>query len=258
MKQITFYLDFVSPYAYLAFERLPEALLGLSYAVDYRPVLFAGLLKHHGQLGPAEIGPKRDWTYRQVLWLAHTHGIAMQMPVAHPFNPLPLLRLALACGGEGPSSMLRTGPSIGLRTGPSTTLRTGPSTELRTGPSTMLRTGLANRYVCETIFHHVWRGGADATDAKRLEALQQALQPRRDPASDEVKGELKSNTQEAIARGLFGVPTCAVDDKLFWGLDALPMLRAYLEDDAWFAGGDWDGASRVAAGVVRSRGRAAS
>ena len=55
MKEITFYLDFVSPYAYLAFEKLPEALQGLSYAVDYKPVLFAGLLKHHGQLGPAEI-----------------------------------------------------------------------------------------------------------------------------------------------------------------------------------------------------------
>lgn len=122
----------------------------------------------------------------------------------------------------------------------------------------MLRTGLANRYVCEAIFRHVWRGGADAADAKRLEALRRSLQPRRDPASDEVKGELKANTEEAIARGLFGVPTCAVDDKLFWGFDALPMLRAYLEGDPWFTGGAWDGASRVAAGAVRSRGQAAS
>ena len=66
MKRITFYLDFISPYAYLAFEQLPQALQGLSYAVDYQPVLFAGLLKHHGQLGPAEIAGKRDWTYRQI------------------------------------------------------------------------------------------------------------------------------------------------------------------------------------------------
>ena len=74
MKHITFYLDFISPYAYLAFEQLPKALEGLSYSVRYRPVLFAGMLKHYGQLGPAEIAPKRDWTYRQVLWLAHTMG----------------------------------------------------------------------------------------------------------------------------------------------------------------------------------------
>jgi 2-hydroxychromene-2-carboxylate isomerase len=223
MKQITFYLDFVSPYAYLAFEKLPEALLGLSYGVDYRPVLFAGMLKHHGQLGPAEIKPKRDWTYRQVLWLAHSHGIPMQMPAAHPFNPLGLLRLALACGGQDAAAAL--------------------------GP------GLANRYVCETIFRHVWRGGADATDAQRLEALRQSLHPPRDPASDEVKTELKANTDEAISRGLFGVPTYAVDDKLFWGFDSLPMLRAYLEGDAWFDSGAWEAAQQLPAGVSRvSRG----
>jgi 2-hydroxychromene-2-carboxylate isomerase len=205
MKQITFYLDFVSPYAYLAFEKLPQALEGLSYAVDYRPLLFAGLLKHHGQLGPAEILPKRDWTYRQVLWLGHKLGIPLQMPAAHPFNPLPLLRLALASGSQG----------------------------------------MANRYVCETIFRHVWRGGADAGDAQRLEALRQALAPTRDPAGGEVKAELKANTDEAIARGLFGVPTYVVDDKLFWGLDALPMLRDYLQGDAWFSGGDWDAATQL-------------
>jgi 2-hydroxychromene-2-carboxylate isomerase len=218
MKQITFYLDFISPYAYLAFEKLPEALLGLSYSVDFRPVLFAGLLKQHGQLGPAEIAPKRDWTYRQVLWLAHSHSIPMQMPAAHPFNPLPLLRLALACGGPGAA----------------------------------LGQGLANRYVCQTIFEHVWRGGADAADAQRLEALKQSLHPQRDPASDEVKADLKANTDEAIARGLFGVPTYGVDDKLFWGFDALPMLRAYLEGDAWFASGMWEAAQQLPTGASRA------
>jgi 2-hydroxychromene-2-carboxylate isomerase len=218
MKQITFYLDFLSPFAYLAFEKLPQVLQGLSYAVDYRPVLFAGLLKHHGQLGPAEIAPKREWTYRQVLWHAHTNGIPFQMPEKHPFNPLPLLRLAIACGEQG----------------------------------------LANRYVCETIFRHAWRGGADAGDPKRLEALTQSLSPKRDPMSDAVKGELKANTDDAIARRLFGVPTYEVDDKLFWGFDALPILRAWLEGDAWFAGGDWDTASQAGAGVVRAQAKPAA
>ncbi len=214
MKRITCWLDFISPYAYLAFEALPQALMGLSWQVEYKPVLFAGLLKHHGQLGPAEIGPKRDWTYRHVLWLAHRHGIPMQLPAAHPFNPLGLLRLAVACG-EG---------------------------------------GLANRHVCETILRHAWRSdGADAADAQRLQALAHLLQPARDPASDAVKAELKANTDEAIARGVFGVPTFAVDDKLFWGFDALPMLRAWLEGDAWFvAGGSWGAAVQVGAGVRRA------
>lgn len=214
MKRITFYLDFISPYAYLAFEALPEALKGLSYEVDYRPVLFAAFLKQHGQLGPAEIAPKREWTYRQVLWLAHRHGIPMQMPSAHPFNPLPLLRLAVACG--------------------------------------------ANRYVCETLFRHVWRGGADASDPARIEELKALLQPARDPAGDEAKSQLKANTDEAIARGLFGVPTYAVDDKLFWGFDALAMLRDDLEGGAWFLGGDWaaaaerPGLSRQGPGAVNA------
>ena len=215
MKHITFYLDFISPYAYLAFEQLPVALEGLSYSVEYRPVLFAGLLKHHGQLGPAEIAGKRDWTYRQVLWLAHRHGIPMQMPAAHPFNPLALLRLALACGSGG----------------------------------------AANRFVCETVFRHVWRGGDDASDPKRLEALAQLLSPARDASGDEVKSELKANTQQAIAQGLFGVPAYAVDDKLFWGFDALPMLRAWLEGDAWFTSGDWDRPAGVPAGASRNPAR---
>ncbi|EWS58967.1 DSBA-like thioredoxin domain protein [Methylibium sp. T29-B] len=89
MTPITFWFDPISPYAHLAFERLPQALEGCSYVVDYRPVLFAGLLKQWGQLGPAEIGPKRDWTYRQVVWLAHRHGIDLQLPAVHPFNRCP-------------------------------------------------------------------------------------------------------------------------------------------------------------------------
>ena len=227
MKQITFYFDVISPYAYLAFEQLPKALEGLSYSVRYRPVLFAAMLKHHGQLGPAEIAPKRDWTYRQVLWLAHTLGIDMAMPSTHPFNPLPLLRLAMACSPEA-------------------------------------YPGAPNRYVCETIFRHVWRAGPaseaqgagaaraleDPLDAERLQALTAQLMPLRDVQSEEVKTLLKTSTADAVARGVFGVPAVLVDGKLFWGFDALPMLSAYLRGDPWF-GACWDSVDAVAAGVRR-------
>jgi 2-hydroxychromene-2-carboxylate isomerase len=98
MKHITFWFDPISPFAYLAFERLPEALVGLSYEVEYRPVLFGALLNHWGQKGPAEIEPKRAWTFRHVHWLARRHGIPIETPPEHPFNPLALLRLAVACG----------------------------------------------------------------------------------------------------------------------------------------------------------------
>lgn len=213
MKHITFYLDFISPYAYLAFEKLPEALKGISYSVTYKPLLFAGLLKHHGQLGPAEIAGKRDWTYRQVLWLAHQQGIRLQLPASHPFNPLGLLRLAVACDAHG----------------------------------------TPNRYVCETVFRHVWQTGMDAADPQRLAALSNLLAPQRDIEGADVKAQLMSLSDEAIAQGVFGVPTLAVDGKLFWGLDALPMLRAFLVRDAWFDGPEWDAASQLATGALRRK-----
>ncbi|HRN76547.1 2-hydroxychromene-2-carboxylate isomerase [Ottowia sp.] len=210
MKRIDCYLDFISPYAYLAFEQLPRALEGLGYEVTYRPVLFAGLLKQHGQLGPAEIAPKRDWTYRQVLWLAQQHGIAMQLPAAHPFNPLGLLRLAWACARQGAPS----------------------------------------RYVCETIFHHVWRSGAGADDAARMAALSQVLAPARDPAGDEARQALRDATDAALRAGVFGVPSFVVDGRLFWGFDALPMLRAQLAGDA-VLDKIWQAADRVSPGIRR-------
>ena len=98
MKRIVFHFDPISPFAYLAFERLPQVLAGCTYEVEYRPLLLAGLLQHWGTKGPAEVEPKRAWTFRHVAWLAQRHGTPMQTPAVHPFNPLPLLRLALACG----------------------------------------------------------------------------------------------------------------------------------------------------------------
>lgn len=213
MKHITFYYDLISPYAFLAFEKLPEALIDLSYSVHYQPVVFGAMLSHHGQLGPAEIASKRAWTYRQVLWLARHQGVALQMPASHPFNSLALLRLGVACGSGGQT----------------------------------------NRHVTETLFRHVWQGGADAGDAARLQALTAQLAPRRAPDSPEVKAELRAATDAAIAAGVFGVPTMVVDGRFFWGLDALPMLRDYLTGAPWFAGPDWDQAAALPVGVQRSR-----
>jgi 2-hydroxychromene-2-carboxylate isomerase len=91
---VEWYFDFVSPYSYIALHRLGE----IPAAIVYKPVLFAGLLDHWGQKGPAEIPAKRRWTYRWSTWWAAELGIAFRYPASHPFNPLPHLRLALACG----------------------------------------------------------------------------------------------------------------------------------------------------------------
>ena len=74
-------------------------------------MLFAGILGAHGQKGPAEIPAKRAFTYRFVLWQAKRLGIPLKLPHEHPFNPLPLLRLAIACDCESPRSIASSGSS---------------------------------------------------------------------------------------------------------------------------------------------------
>lgn len=222
LHDIQFFYDPISPFAHLAFERLPEALLGHSVHVRYQPVLFAALLKAHGQLGPAEIPGKREWTYRQVSWLAHQQGVALDMPAEHPFNPLPLLRMGLSCAMDACP-------------------------------------GETNRWVTEQLMHHVWQGGHSATDPDRLVALQERLRqhmsdrgrPWLAPDSDTVKKRLRANTDQALALGLFGVPSLVLNGHVFWGLDALPMLRAYLDGDAWFAAGEWERSADRPAAVHR-------
>ena len=154
---------------------------------------------------------------RVELQLAHRQGVVLDPPAQHPFNPLPLLRLAWACAApEG-----QPGDTPG-------------------------------RWVAEQLFHHVWRGaGADANDAARLAALAGRLAPAQDPGSEAVKQRLRSETEAALALGVFGVPTVELDGRLFWGQDALPMLRAALDGDPWFRSGIWEEAGRPRPGIAR-------
>ncbi|HEX4233083.1 MAG TPA: DsbA family protein [Caldimonas sp.] len=213
MTQVDFWFDPVSPYAYLAFERLPEAFVGLSYSMSYRPIVFAALLKAHAHKGPAEIEPKRAWTFRQVHWLAHRAGIAIDTPLRHPFNPIALSRLAWATAPEGAT------------------------------PS---------RFVCEQVLRHVWRGGAEAEDPGRHAELVVRLAPGVDPTSDANKLRLRDATDRALALGVFGVPTLGIGDKLFWGFDALEMAAALLRGDPWFDEPHWQREGAPRPGVRRS------
>jgi 2-hydroxychromene-2-carboxylate isomerase len=182
---IDWYFDFVSPFSYICLHRLEE----LQAEVSYKPVLFAGLLNHWGQKGPAEIPAKRKWTYRWCTWWAKELGIPFRFPAAHPFNPLQHLRLAIACDCS-PEAVKR-------------------------------------------IFDSLWMSGANATDPARFQALCGELDV--DPAelaAEEIKASLRKNTQEAAARGVFGVPSFAVDDEVFWGADAVDFVKAFLRDSS--------------------------
>jgi len=185
LKAIDWYFDFVSGYAYLQFEQL-DRLPG-SVSINFKPILFAGLLNHFGHLGPAELPPKRLQTYRHWVWLGEQLGISLQMPPAHPFNSLAALRIAIACG-EG-------------------------------------------REVIATIFRFIWQEGRDAGDADEIAELAARLgiaDASATLADTSFKTKLRANTREAVARGVFGVPTSVVDEQSFWGLDATEMLIAYL------------------------------
>jgi 2-hydroxychromene-2-carboxylate isomerase len=186
------YFDFVSPFAYLQSEKLGGLPARLS--VRYRPILFAALLDVHGHKGPAEIASKRTFTYRFVVWQARKLGVPIKFPHEHPFNPLPLLRLAIACD---------------------------------CAPDAVHR-----------IFRFVWRDGrlpdlpiewAELAHDLGLPDAEGRI------ASPEVKAELRRNTDEAIARGVFGVPTLAIGDVLFGGVDATAMAAEYA-----LAGGRYD------------------
>jgi 2-hydroxychromene-2-carboxylate isomerase len=184
-SSIDWYFDFVSPYSYIALHRLEE----LSRPVVYKPVLFAGLLNHWGQKGPAEIPAKRQWTYRWCTWWARELGIPLRFPAAHPFNPLQHLRLALACDSR-PDAVKR-------------------------------------------IFLSVWMSGANADDPERFAALCRELGvDRARLAAEDIKASLRTNTEEAAARGVFGVPSFIVDGEVFWGADTIDFVKAFLADPA--------------------------
>jgi 2-hydroxychromene-2-carboxylate isomerase len=185
MRTAIWYFDFISPFAYLCLHRLKE--LPRDLEIEYRPVLFAGVLGHWGQKGPAELPTKRRYTYRISQWTAQRLGVAFRYPAAHPFNPLHHLRLAIACGGQ---------PEV-----------------------------------IRKIFDSIWTSGEDAADPARFAGLLLQLGVSQEELGRaEIKEKLKSNTDSAIQRGVFGVPTFEIEGELFWGADSVDFLQDYLRD----------------------------
>jgi len=90
--------DLISPYAYLGLKQMPHLPSGTE--VELVPTLFGVVLNHHGQMGPAEIGSKRRFTYRFVVWRARQMGVPFKMPPTHPFNCLSAMRLVVAAGSH--------------------------------------------------------------------------------------------------------------------------------------------------------------
>ena len=179
--------------------------------------MFAAVLDANGQKGPAEIGRKRVFTYRFVVWQAKALGIPLKFPHAHPFNPIPLLRLALACD---------------------------------------CRLDAITR-----IFRFVWRDGRlPDLPLEWAELLHQVDMDNADAriADPEVKGALRRETDAAIARGVFGVPTIAVGSELFWGVDATDMALEYMRSGARFTDPEYARVAELPTAAVRESARAST
>src|SRR5262245_20848683 len=101
MRRVDLYFDFISPYSYFAWKRLRPLCATAGAEVIAHPTLFAGLLNRWGQLGPAEIPPKRRFLFSDCVRVAALSGVPFAGVKFHPFNPLTALRVALAeVGGD--------------------------------------------------------------------------------------------------------------------------------------------------------------
>jgi 2-hydroxychromene-2-carboxylate isomerase len=208
MRILDWYFDFISPYAYLQCARFPQLPAGTQLRV--RPVLFGALLDNAGTLGPAEIPGKREFTFRQVLWLAGRHGIKLKTPPRHPFNPLAVLRLAVSL--DAPLATV------------------------------------------QRIYEFIWAEGRDPSDPAEFARLAGELgiaDAAARIADPQVKAKLKANTDEAIAAGVWGVPTFVVDGICFWGFDSGAMLLDYLADPTIFSGPEYARIDSLPSGIQR-------
>lgn len=192
-RVLHFHFDYISPYAYLAWQRVNTFAPKHGLRVVPKPTLFAGLLNEHGHKGPGEIAPKRAYMFKDCVRAAADLGVPFEPPASHPFNPLPSLR----------ASLLEMDDAV--------------------------RSALVTRLYAATWAESRDVGSAEVVDALAAEVGVRDVAARiRDPA---VKERLLRASREAIELGVFGVPTMIVDGELFWGNDSFPHLERFLAGD---------------------------
>jgi 2-hydroxychromene-2-carboxylate isomerase len=192
MRRLRFYFDYISTNAYLAWVALPALAAKHDLEIEPVPVLFAGLLGAHGQLGPAEVPVKAYWMWKNNLRKAALLGVPLEPPAFHPFNPLLALRV-----------------------------------------SSLPLAAEERRALIDALFRAVWVEGRHVSEPAVVEEVARRLGLDgaalvRDAGAPAAKARLRSETDDAIARGVFGVPSMLVGDELFWGYDDLPYLDRFL------------------------------
>jgi 2-hydroxychromene-2-carboxylate isomerase len=190
-KKLYFLFDFISHNAYLAWAKVAPIADKHGLAIEPVPVLFAGFLERFGQRGPAEMPSKARWMLWNVLRKAKLHGIPIAPPSSHPFNPLIPLRACAAVQGADRVKLVD---------------RLFSATWVESKAVTTEEVVRAEVAAC----------GFDAN------AVMSAI------GTDAVKSQLKTNLENALAAGAFGVPTMIAKGQLFWGFDDLEYLDAFL------------------------------
>ena len=213
---IRFYFDYVSPNAYLAWTQLPALAQRHRAVIEPVPVLFAGLLEAHGQLGPAEVPAKMRWMWKNTQRKAALLGVELKVPAFHPFNPLLALRISSAVAAN------------------------------------------EQRRVINALFDAVWVRGLHVAEPAVVEKIASevglegaALVAESQQAAR--KTALREHTDQAIAAGVFGVPTMAVGDELFWGYDDLIFLERFLEGTDAIAREKWEDSALPQPSAVRNK-----
>ena len=189
MIAVRCYADPVSPYAWLGLRDL-DRIEAVGAHIVMVPVLFAGLLSAHANIGPAEVEAKRRYLFRDVMREAARRGLPFAGPPGHPFNPLTALRMCTAVDEDAARRRLLV----------AFTCATWERGENLMDDATLVR--LADE------------AGQDGT------AL---LAAARTPT---IKQALADATAQAAAEGVFGVPTFRAGDDaaLFWGADRIDAL----------------------------------
>jgi 2-hydroxychromene-2-carboxylate isomerase len=187
-----FYFDFISPYAFLAWTQIGAIAKRHDRVVEPVPILFAALLDAHGQKGPAEIPAKRRYTFKDVARKAHRFGLPrIELPPAHPFNPLVSLRVA--------------------------SLPLAHDARARIIDALYYAVWTKRQAIDAADAVIAVLGGAGFDGAPLVESAQ----------TPEAKLRVRTATDAAIAQGVFGVPTVIADGEMFWGSDALADLDLF-------------------------------
>ena len=189
-SKIEFYFDFLSPYSYVAWTWVRKQDLNF----EFIPVSIPSIVAHHETKGPAQIKPKRNYLFKDLLRFTKLNNIPFTTPKNLPFNALYALRLALVSVAQGEQKRLID--SI---------FRAGWEQGLDIGDDGVLRDLLAKEnFLVEDLFSKM-----EAKDARV---------------------ELKKNIERAIGNEVFGVPTFIVDGELFWGNDSIKYLEMFLNN----------------------------